>query len=124
MLRIQGQRKSWDRAQDSILLDCITNHGPRLWEELAVYIPGRTGKQCRERWINQLNPLIKKLSWSNEENWILYIQNRRQQNSWAKIANYLPGRTDNSIKNQWNVVFKNKLETPARQIEKYIKKCI
>ena len=30
-----------------------------------------TGKQCRERWHNQLDPNIKKEGWSEEEDLIL-----------------------------------------------------
>jgi hypothetical protein len=30
-------------------------------------LAGRTGKQCRERWHNQLDPGIKKEGWTDEE---------------------------------------------------------
>ncbi len=30
-------------------------------------MPGRIGKQCRERWHNHLNPNIKKERWTDEE---------------------------------------------------------
>ena len=116
------KRRSWDRPQDNELLNCIIELGPRSWEDLAVKISGRTGKQCRERWINQLNPLVKKVAYTKEENWLLLIQNIKQHNTWAKIASHLPGRTDNSIKNQWNVVFKGRTDIPMQQLEKYIQK--
>ena len=76
-------KKSWDREQDIQLLECISFYGPRSWELLAKRINGRSGKQCRERWKNQLNPLLKKGPWSVEENWILFIMYKANKNSWS-----------------------------------------
>ena len=35
--------------QDAILLRLVTEHGPRSWSDIASGLPGRVGKQCRER---------------------------------------------------------------------------
>jgi hypothetical protein len=59
----------------------------------------RSGKQCRERWHNHLNPEIKKSEWSSEEKRKLIDLHETFGNHWSKIAENLPGRTDNSIKN-------------------------
>jgi hypothetical protein len=59
----------------------------------------RSGKQCRERWHNHLNPEIKKSEWSSEEKKKLIDLHETFGNHWSKIAENLPGRTDNSIKN-------------------------
>jgi hypothetical protein len=41
------------------------------WAAIASNLPGRNGKQCRERWHNQLDPSIKRESWTDEEDRIL-----------------------------------------------------
>jgi len=42
-------------------------HGRRKWAVIAVQLVGRSGKQCRERFKNQLDPNIKRMAWSEEE---------------------------------------------------------
>ena len=42
-------------------------HGRRKWAVVAVQLVGRSGKQCRERFKNQLDPNIKRMAWSEEE---------------------------------------------------------
>jgi predicted transcriptional regulator len=91
---------------------------------IAEHLPGRIGKQCRERWHNHLNPKIKKVGWSREEEWILYLMHRNNGNKWAEIAKVLEGRTDNTIKNHWNSSMKKKLPEMARAFETYIKENI
>lgn len=85
--------------------------GPQKWTQIANHLPGRIGKQCRERWHNHLNPVIKRnTTWTREEEWILYLLNRDQANKWADIANLLEGRTDNTIKNHWNSSMKRRIK--------------
>ena len=48
-------------------LAAVAEHGPRRWPVLAVQMPGREGKQCRERWFNFLRPSVDKSAWTEEE---------------------------------------------------------
>lgn len=64
----------------------------------------RSGKQCRERYVNQLDPSIKKSMWTHEEDVILKKMHRQVGTKWSKIMAYLPGRSDNAIKNRFHII--------------------
>lgn len=43
------------------MIDLVAKLGAKKWSQIAAQLPGRIGKQCRERWHNHLNPAIKKV---------------------------------------------------------------
>lgn len=107
----------WTEEEDRKVIELVKIHGPRKWELIASHLPGRIGKQCRERWKNHLDPSIKKGNWETHEDELILELQSKLGNKWATIAKYLPGRTDNAVKNRFNSTLSRRLRQQHESIE-------
>lgn len=101
----------WSKEEDDRIIELLEKYGCKKWSFIATFLPGRNGKQCRERWYNQLDPSIKKDAWTKEEELTLLHAHHLYGNKWAEITKLLPGRAGNSIKNHWNCSMKKRLDS-------------
>jgi hypothetical protein len=91
------RRDPWTEDEDDNLLNCV-NSGMTKWLEMAAKIPGRNGQQCRNRWLDHLDPSINIGPWSEQEDNALVDAHDDLGNCWSEIAVRVPGRSDAQVR--------------------------
>ncbi|EOA31044.1 hypothetical protein CARUB_v10014195mg [Capsella rubella] len=108
------KRGPWTAEEDFKLMNYIATNGEGRWNSLSRCAGlQRTGKSCRLRWLNYLRPDVRRGNITLEEQLLILELHSRWGNRWSKIAQYLPGRTDNEIKNYW----RTRVQKHAKQLK-------
>jgi len=84
--------------EDNILQKLFEVDGIKKWSEISRLmeqdhnIPGRNGKQCRERYHNHLKGGIRRDKWTPEEEDQLVALHAQHGNRWSYISKLIEGR--------------------------------
>ena len=101
---------AWTVEEDKNVFDLIKKFG-KNWSLLAKYMPSRSGKQIRDRFLNTLDPNINKDKFTPDEDKKLIQLYTKYGTSWSKLSNYFPGRTGDMIKNRFYSCLRKKINS-------------
>ena len=97
----------WTEEEDKALFETAEKYKGGYWNSVAKLVSEftpagekkKSSKQCRERWHNQINPVICDEPVTEKEAIQVFALHEQFGNMWSKISDRLQGRTDNVIKN-------------------------
>jgi hypothetical protein len=99
---------SWKKDEDLKIIELVQRYG-KSWSKISKQLGTRNGKQIRDRFINVLDPEIRKGKFTDDEDKKLVLLFRQYGPKWATIAKYYPNRTADMIKNRFHSSIKKKL---------------
>ncbi|PNT00803.1 hypothetical protein POPTR_015G067700v4 [Populus trichocarpa] len=104
------KRGLWTADEDAKILAHVAKHGTGNWTAVPKKAGlQRCGKSCRLRWTNYLSPDLKHDNFTPQEEEMIIRLHAAIGSRWSIIAQQLPGRTDNDVKNCWNARLRKKL---------------
>ncbi|CAD8179808.1 unnamed protein product [Paramecium pentaurelia] len=114
--RLQGHRSRtnqfWKPEEDQQLLNLISQFGKK-WSKIAQILINRNSKQCRNRFVNTLDPKLKQHSFTQQEDQLIYEKYIQYGSKWSFISKFIEGRSDNQIKNR----FYNNIRSQYLQVQ-------
>ena len=95
-------RKRFTPDEDAELKELCNIPNLVNWEDVAKQMPGRTARQCRDRYNATLKNYIEKKPWTKEEDDIIIEKYLEIGPRWVTISSFLVGRSGNNVKNRWH----------------------
>ncbi|MCJ1275676.1 Pre-mRNA-splicing factor cef1 [Puttea exsequens] len=82
----------WTNIEDEVLKVSVSKYGLNQWARVSSLLARKTPKQCKARWVEWLDPSIRKIEWSKEEDEKLLHLAKLMPTQWRTIAPMV-GRT-------------------------------
>lgn len=101
MIDSRKDRKFFTSSEDELLKMIAWRYGAKNWILIASMIPGKTARQCRDRYMNYLAPGLCHSEWTTEEDELLKKLYRENGPKWSLISKHLPNRSPINVKNRW-----------------------
>eukprot|EP01113_Clastostelium_recurvatum_P041613 TRINITY_DN6638_c0_g1_i3.p1 TRINITY_DN6638_c0_g1~~TRINITY_DN6638_c0_g1_i3.p1 ORF type:complete len:701 (-),score=167.80 TRINITY_DN6638_c0_g1_i3:63-2165(-) len=99
---LRSPPNKWTKEESQKLIKLVHQHGERQWKKIAENLGGgKTGAQCAQHWKRVLSPEIRKGSWDDQEEELLFVLVRKHGQSWKNIATEIKTRTDIQCRYQY-----------------------
>jgi hypothetical protein len=112
--RKQHAKMKFTTEEDSLLSRFAMHFGITHWDLAPRLLPGRSVRQCRERWTKYLCPTNSFEPFSPDEDTLLKQLHLQYGAKWVKMSSFFKNRTDIALKNRWLVLMRQerKAEKP------------
>jgi hypothetical protein len=97
-------RRVFRPEEDERLATLVGSFGGGSWDAISSYMPGRTARQCRDRWKFYLCPSVNRAPWTPAEDCLLFTKHQEIGGKWSVLCQYFENRSLNNVKNRWNSV--------------------
>jgi Myb-like DNA-binding protein FlbD len=106
-------RHRFTEEEDNLIRKLVEVDKLPSWDEVAKFVAGRTGRQCRDRYNgylfgNQYNVVTKNKRFTEAEDDLLIEKYKEFGPRWVKISEFIPGRTGCQLKNRWHKELRNR----------------
>lgn len=102
-------KRKFTKEEDTQIRQLVKIYGARNWDLIASSVPGRTGKQCRDRYQNYLSSKFFNGQWTKEEDELLKEKHNLMGCQWSKMVEFFPRRSAGSLRNRWNYFVRNSI---------------
>ncbi|CAK85940.1 unnamed protein product (macronuclear) [Paramecium tetraurelia] len=102
-------RQLWSPEEDQQLKELVQKFGKK-WSKICTVMNWRTGKQVRERYLNQLQGTINQDKWTEEEDKLILKLYKKFGTKWSYISSFLDGRPENMVKNRFYANLKRRFQ--------------
>lgn len=129
----------WTAKEDSKLKSAVEMHGDENWEAanrckgknwviVSALVPGRTRKQCRDRWKYLVETSINRAA-GRTGKWTMYeddklkdlVQTHGSKNNWDAIAALVSGRSRSQCMHRWQSGLRTSIDRMTNRTGKWTK---
>ncbi|KAI3617656.1 hypothetical protein CBS9595_003565 [Malassezia furfur] len=109
----------WSAEEDAALRAAVAEYGCD-WKRVEIYVPGRSGQQCRERWVGRLANIPEGETQATRRAWLPEEDARLREcvqkyKTWVQVAEHVGGRSDKMVRERWLLLRRRDEEDAMRQ---------
>ncbi|XP_055898716.1 uncharacterized protein LOC106059356 [Biomphalaria glabrata] len=93
----------WTQMEDAKLIASHQIFGP-TWCRISKYVGTRNAIQCRDRFLNCLDPALNFEKFTYDDDVVLLKLHKKMGPAWAKMLPHFKGRTDNMLLSRYTTL--------------------
>ena len=110
------RRSTFTSDEDARLRMLVDSSTEVEWAGIAQQMPGRTARQCRDRWHHYLSAQLNRGPWTTEDDDLILQKYAELGSKWAAISASFADRTDVMVRNRFKALRKSGRKIPIELV--------